>query len=295
MTTLYASLDQTKDILTATQPTQVSLTVNDRLLLRLLRVVSQRVDNLFPSVPRWSMFAPQIGTRTFLMSAAAINSWANTFTFSADLLSASAISVNGTPFTVGSNITLYPDPSQPPFHAIQLADPLNQWSYYLCGDTRTPMIAITGVWGFHSDYANAWLAVDTLAAAITTTTATTLTTAHISSTPDVYGQVPQISAGNLLLIDSEYLEVVLAPPGSAVVTVRRGVNGSTAATHAQDAPVSVWQVEPSVNQAVARQAALNYSRRGAFTTVEVSGMSEVRFPQDMLNELYATMQAYVYG
>ena len=47
--------------------------------------------------------------------------------------------------------------------------------------------------------------------------------------------------------------------------------------------------------AVARQAALSYSRRGKYTTMEVVGMSEVRYPQDFLAEVQAMKQLYSLG
>lgn len=294
---LYATLDAAKAILgTTTQQVTTTATISNNLILSNLRVVTARVNQLFRmgSPPYWPMFEPTMGTRTYPMLMENINTGLNLFTFPDNLLSLTGVTVNGNTVTVPTTVTTFPQATYPPFHQLQLASWWNTWGYYLYGLSWTPLLTITGIWGYNTDYANAWPTLTTLAAAITTTTATSITVVNVSA-PDAYGITPAISTGNLIMIDSEMLLVTATNTTTNVVTVTRGVNGSTAATHLNGANVQVWQVEPDISRVVARQAGMLLARLGAYTTVEVSPMGvETRYPADMLQELYGTLQAFVY-
>jgi hypothetical protein len=54
-------------------------------------------------------------------------------------------------------------------------------------------------------------------------------------------------------------------------------------------------VEEPVRDAVAKQSGLKYVRRGAYTTVEVQGMTEVRYPSDVMQEIWAVVQEMQYA
>jgi hypothetical protein len=142
---------------------------------------------------------------------------------------------------------------------------------------------VNGVWGYHRAYARAWLAVDTLAAAIVTTTATTFTVVDVGGA-DVYGFTPRISAGNLVKIDNEIMEVIATTIATNIVTVRRGVNGTTAAAHIIAAPVSTWQTDDNIRRATARQAGMLYARRGAYEQQTITDVGVITYPADCLNK-----------
>lgn len=296
---LLATLDSAKAIMgTVTGQVTTQATINNALVLQNLRVVTGRVNAQFrPSAPPfWPLFEPTIGQRTYLLTAQNVNTGLNLFRFPDALLELTSVSINTTTLTVPATVTTFPTTTQPPYYQLQLADWTNTWGYYLFGlNTWTPMITIGGVWGFNTDYANAWPVLTTLAAAVLTPTVTSITVTNVDA-PDMWGQIPAISAGNLLKIESEYLEVLSTDIATNICTVRRGVNGSTAAAHANGLDVAVWQVEPSVQRAVARQAGLLYRRFGAYTTNEIQpNGAEIRYPNDWLQEVQATMQAYVYN
>lgn len=107
-------------------------------------------------------------------------------------------------------------------------------------------IAVVAITGYHNDYTNAWRQIDTLAAAITTTNATAATTTGSAL----------IHAGDFLKIDSEYLYPSAVT--TTTLTLIRGVNGSTAATHLISAPIYKW-VNPSVEM-ICRNAVLAQER-----------------------------------
>lgn len=258
-------------------------------LLRYIRMVSRRIDSDFAA--RRPLFTPYIEARKFMVASDRINSVVNTFRLNGSLLALSAVTAGLTALTVGTTVTAYPDPDAPPFNELAL-DTCTSWYAYVTSAAR--FVTVTGVWGIQRDYANAWLAVDALAAGITSS-ATTLTVANADGA-NPYGFTPRLSAGHVLRIDSEYLIVTSVNETTNTLTVQRGTLGSTAASHDSGANVEVWQVESPINHVVARQAAFVWARQGAYSTVEVQGMSEIRYPPDLLAELRAVESDYAnYG
>lgn len=286
--TVYASVEFTKSIMGPQQISGTTSNIVDAKVAQLVRTVSVRVDREFQQ--RRPLFAPYNETRIQQLTGQRVNSWNGTYRLDGYLLALTSTSVNG---TAVSGVEGYPDSSMPPFPFLRLTDCCAGWFSY-CTECCAPyQVSVTGVWGLHNDYANAWLAVDALAAAIVSTGATTFTVASASG-DDVYGQPYRISVGHLLKVDDEYMEVTGVSGNT--VTVRRGVNGTTAATHLISAVVYRWEVMPEVQYAVARQAGLLYSRLGAYQAVDVSPVgTEVRYPSDWLAEVKGVMQGYVYG
>jgi hypothetical protein len=286
--TLYASLDYVKDWLKTDVQTTDALSADDMRLLQAARTVSRRLDNEFAS--RRPLFAPYDETRKFALDSTRVNSWQGTFRVDGHLLALTSTSINDTAL---ADVEGYPDATMPPFSLLRLTDCCTGW-YDVCAGCCDPLqVSVAGTWGFHRDYASAWMQVDALAAAIVSTSAATFTVANAGG-GDAYGMTPRISAGDLLKVDSEYLEVTLVNFSTNVVTVRRGVNGSTAATHLINAPVYRWEVETPVKHAVARQVGLMYSRRGAYVTTEIQGMGEIRYPADFLAEVKGMLNEYAY-
>lgn len=286
---LYATLAEVKEEMMAED------TLDDPVVLRGIRQVSRRIDRMFQS--NKPLFVPVIETRAIGLSSGNINSGNRTLMLHtyqgvvSPLLSLTGVTINGSALTVGTNVQTYPPLGGPYFQLQLLGDTWYSWYSAYCSDAwGTQNASIAGIWGYNIDYANAWLKVDTLAAAIATTTATTLTVTGVSAS-DPYGDAPRISPGNLIQIDSEWMDVVQTSVTN-VVTVIRGVNGSTAATHLINADVKVYQMDESIKRAVVRQTAFAYARRGAFDTVRISDFSTVTFPKDMLDEVYGLLAMF---
>lgn len=299
--TMYSTLQFAKQWLETAEPTTSTLTADDMLLLGAIRQVSLRLDSEFPQTPRWTFFAPWYGTRTFNIGypSTEVNSRLNTFNFRANLLALTGNVTLGTKTLVdGTNVQTYPTQDQPPYHALRLIGCCNSW-YDNCANCNTPLqVSIPGVWGYHRDYANAFPEITTLAGALTDNQ-TTITVTNIDA-PDPYGITPGIGIGSLLKIDDGTDELMEVTSNYDVAmntaTVLRGVNGTTAVAHTDaSAGVLVFQVELPVQQAVARQAGLMYARQGKYTTMEVVGMTEVRYPADWLAEIRAVMGNYANG
>ena len=118
-------------------------------------------------------------------------------------------------------------------------------------------IEISGVWGYGDVREDAGLQVSGDAAV-----AADAGTVAVSAT-DAAGAVP-LSAGHTIRIDDEQLHVGSASADEAGVTtlaVRRGVNGTTAATHAVGVGVSVYRYPQGVAEACLLQAAAWWRER----------------------------------
>lgn len=285
--TAYASVEFTKSIMGSLQIAGLQSAIDPKKVQRFVRTVSARVDREFQQ--RRPLFAPYDETRLFPLSGQRVNSWEGTFRVDGYLLALTSVSVMG---NAVSAVEGYPDSTMPPFPFLRLTNCCTGW-FDFCADCGTArQVSVTGVWGLHADYPRAWLAVDTLGGNINASV-TTLTAGNPAG-DDAYRQPYRISAGHLLKIDDEYMDVVEVQ--STTVTVIRGVNGTTAAAHTAGATVSRWEVMPEVQYAVARQAGLLYSRLGAYQTVDVSPLGgEVRYAADWLSEVKGVMQGYVYG
>lgn len=286
MTATYASLDEAKS------EQKANSAVDDAKFMRSIRAASARIDLLMHS--RRPFFMPWIEQREFVVRQGAINSAQGLFYFDDNLLSMSAVGIGSATPVIGTDVDLW-TPLASPAHALRLLQTGSNW-YDYCTSSSTPQpnrLLITGIWGFHRDYANAWLSVDTLQAAIVTAGATTLTVEDVDGL-DPYNRTPRISVGNLIRIDSEFMEVVAVNTTTNVVTVRRAANGSTAAAHNNGTGVDVWQVEEEIKYATARFAGFLYARQGAYESFNVNDLGAVQFPSDLLGVVKGVVAAYAY-
>jgi len=281
--TFYATLADAKAELKAT-----STTDDDKLFER-LRAISRRVDAKFHS-PR-PFFAPYIETREWLIDMFHVDSTLRTFYLGVPLLSLTAAVLGDTTMTVGTTIEAWPN-LQPPYYKVRLMNRSDNW-YRFCNSDDPVMATLTGQWGWHRDFANAWLKVDDLQADINASV-TSITVADVDGTDDL-GRSPLLSAGNLIRIGTEFMEATATDTAAETVTVRRAVNGSTAAAHVANDDVEVWEIHEPVRRAVARQAAILYARRGAFESLNITDIGAVNFPADLLAEFRNIMQELAYA
>lgn len=261
-------------------------TLDDALLLSLIGQVSARIDLLMSTNTPY--FQPYTDALEFEVVAQRVDSGRNAFILppGSPLLALTSVLLNGAAVTASAHPA-----TRSPISMIRRTD---GGSWYENGTDDPPTVVITGVWGYHRRYAQAWPVVDALAAAVISTTATTITVADVDgSNPD--GFTPRISAGNLIGIDNELLEVTATNTVTNAVTVRRGMNGTTAATHLIAAPVSVWQTDDNVRRVTARQAGLLYARRGAYEQQTITDVGVITYPADLLSELRGVLQGFQFA
>lgn len=123
-----------------------------------------------------------------------------------------------------------------PYRAVRILARSAQVHDWYLGDSS---VEITGTFGWSSEVE----AAGTLGAAITDTTGTSVTMVGGHS----------VQAGNTILVDSEYLFV--SAVSTNTLTVVRGVNGTTAATHLNNAAVSRRRYPRPIELGVVAEAA----------------------------------------
>jgi len=111
-------------------------------------------------------------------------------------------------------------------------------------------VQLAGLWGYGDGIsATPYLIDTTLSAAITTTSAVTCTVTSVTN----------LSAGQTLLVESE--QMFIESISSTTLTVIRGVNGTTAATHVISTSLYIYQYPYDVWQACLALASAIYQNR----------------------------------
>lgn len=138
-------------------------------------------------------------------------------------------------------------------------------------DTPLLAVSVTGVWGWHDDWANAWRDSGDVVASTLDASSTTVVVSQADGS-DSAGESPRFQAGQLLKIEEEYLRVLavtIDEMGADDLTVQRGVNGTTAAIHALNTPIATYQPAPDVESLVLRWAAWLYREPDGRVTGDV--------------------------
>lgn len=284
----YASLAQARSELDMqlSSSGEPSEAINDAYLLEAIRVATKRIDaQLHPR-----QFLPYMGTKYFDALGHHIDDQLRMLELSNaqgrhPLLSATTVVDGvGNTLTLNTDYRMYPRGATPAFYLHLLNG--GSWSDF--GDEWVEAIAITGTWGYHSRYSEAWLSSgDTVQDNPLTNSATTLTVNAVQS-----NNLARFSAGQLLQIESEWLEVSATDSNTNTLTVKRGVRGTTAAQHAQGTAISIFSVEDAINRAAWRLAAFLYVRRGAFDRARYDGVATLEFPDDMPGEIENILALY---
>lgn len=267
--------------------------VDDVTLLAFIRQVSNRIDRMFAPQRNTPFFAPFIQTRNnYRLSGDRVNSREGTFLFGDPLMALSSVTVGTQALTVGSQVELW----QSQFgvwNTLALVNPWCELWYRLsCCNQRPVYVTITGVWGYNVDYANAWIdSLQDIPVAGITDSATSFIVSDVDAA-NALGLTPALSAGNLIQVDSEWMEVTATDTTTNAVTVQRGVNGSTAAAHSAGTAIYSFQVEPQIVRAVARQCGLQYAKVGAYDNVTIQDLTTVSFPADVLAEFSALLTLF---
>lgn len=290
MTIRYGTLDGVKSELKSSDAGNNAITTaQEARLFYYLLYVSKRIDQL-----AGYEFVPRIETRDFLVTLDRVNSELNTFYMGKPLLALSAVTVGTTALTLTTNVVTYPSNAQYPYMHLRLKGWTRRWYDYCTEDYDPLFVSIAGIWGYRSRYATeGWVKYDDVTTSDITASQTTVVVADADGS-DPFGATPRFSPGQLLRIGTEYCEVTAVNTGTNTLTLRRGVNGSTAAAHTVGDDIDVWQVEEDIRRVVERQATMLFARRGAFQTAEITDIGTIVYPADMLAELYAVVGMYQY-
>ncbi len=131
-------------------------------------------------------------------------------------------------------------------------------SAFFYDDTPVAAITVSGLWGWHDRWERAWLpSGDTVQNNPLSSSATSLTVTDADGA-DTAGESPRFQVGHLLRIADEFLRVLAVNTTANILTVQRGVNGTTAAAHAQFTPIDRYQPPEDVAALALRWAAWLY-------------------------------------
>lgn len=145
-----------------------------------------------------------------------------------DLLSVTTLQAkaqDSSPTTIGSSDFFLEPANQPPYHRIEID--LSSSAAFEGGDTPQRSISVLGSWGYSDDRIAASAINDA-------------TPMNASVTMLIVDEGILINVGDTLLIESEQIFVTDRGGGHRLI-VERGVNGTTAAIHADDTAITKFE------------------------------------------------------
>jgi hypothetical protein len=263
--------------------------------LRAMRWAEGRIDE-----ETHQTFAPIRAIRSYDATRDNIDFYRGYLFLDYPLVSASSVAVNG-----GDALTLwdgvqankasanytYRNRRQTPYYTLQGLPSSEVWS----SDDPLDAIEIDGIWVCRRNYVTeGWRASgDTVQSNPLSSSATSIT---VTDADGVFydGTIPRFSPGMLIQIESEWLSVEAVNTSTNVLTVIRGVRGSSAASHAQNTAISVWIPDPNIQRAATRWVAYMYHRRAVYEQFKVDtvGGFVSQMPTDIPEEVAGILTNY---
>ena len=156
--------------------------------------------------------------------------------------------------------------NQTPYSRIQMHPDGTQKLFEFNG-TSFAANQLVGAWGFHDNWAEAWEdSGDTVTDGSGIDATVTTITVDDADGDDINGIAHRFKHQQLLKIESEYLWVTDVDVTANTLTVRRGMNGSTAATHAQTTAISIFRPMDDVVEAMEELTTFIYHRKDTLGT-----------------------------
>ena len=245
-----------------------------------LDAIDRVVDDLQNDtlIKRW--FAPWYGTKYFdLISVSKGGLISGTVLFLADdLLSMTSLTQNEESVADADRILL--PKGNLATNRIKL---INNEVWALSATYPEDGIEIVGEWAYHHRPSDRWKDTGSTLQVTVNETATSISVDDADGA-SWRGDTPRFSPGQLIKIGSEYMSVravtLGTDPSPDVLTVIRGMQGSTAAAHTAGSStiVYVWNPIAEAERFATRAATLDYRRRAQFITTQVEGVTEQVWP-----------------
>lgn len=187
-----------------------------------------------------------------------------------------------------------------PYDRIELST--HSGSIFNYSGTPQRAILLEAIWTYHDDYDNAWQDANVVSFSAISVDATSIVLSGPSSGSDIYGGPSRIQEQHLLRIGSEYVYVT-SGSGDNGINVRRGVNGTTAASHGSGTPIAVWNPVPDIEYCARELAAFQYAhstnpQSGRVTTFVGAGFTidePGSFPPSVKDKLRRLKKRKVYS
>jgi hypothetical protein len=162
---------------------------------------------------------------------------------------------------------------QTPYNAIKL-EPDGTYTVFQYINTPNQANAVDGIWGYHDDWANAWEdSGDSVQNDPTISSSATALKVSNADGDDINGLPNRFKHQQLIKVNSEYMWVTDITADNNILTVRRGMNGSTAAQHDKDGTISIYRPPYDIQLAMKTLTLYLYRRRGAIGKAETGQVS----------------------
>lgn len=122
------------------------------------------------------------------------------------------------------------------------------------GRPAAGLIAVSGVWGWHDDWAGAWRASGCVLTAVADPADAELAVSDIDAVW-ADGVTPRLQIGALLRVGGEFLRLMGIDALAERLTVERGAGNTTPEAHDVGAPIAIYQPPRLVTALVLRRAA----------------------------------------
>ena len=265
---LYATEDELKQV--APDGILAATTQYDTLFITLSERISRWIDN-----HTQRMFYPFIDTRFYSVNRN--RSWISNFEFEDpefddlwidDVMEITSVSISendGSTYTAlatGDYIAMHGQDfnSEKSFTLLKV-DRNGDLGSWPIGQRS---VRVIGTFNFTDDRSNFFEdTLDEVENNPLTAAGTSLTVNDVDGA-DLRGITPRIAPGNLLRMESEFVEVASTNATGNTAVIVRGVNGSTAAAHAQNIQIDKFMPPEPLKQACIIQAARQYKRGQAY-------------------------------
>lgn len=176
----------------------------------------------------------------------------------------------------------------------------NSGSGFKYSGTPQRSVRVDAVVGYHEDYSNAWV---NSGASLTSLLGADVTLASVSGSAgeNEFGISPRFDTEQILRIgggtpSEEYIQIMDTSPTTdgSVIRVRRGINGTTAASHAASATIEVFDIEPDIVFCTRLLTAWIYEKSQApFTNkIAMPSMGVIEIPSAWPNEVKERLRFY---
>jgi hypothetical protein len=185
--------------------------------------------------------------------------------------------------------------NRPPWDKIVLR--YNTGSLFLFSGTDQRANEVTGWWGYHEDYGNAWVDTGASLGASYSASAGSLTlsgTSYGVGASDANFESPRIAPGDTLMIEGEMM-FVAGGNGVSQVNLIPYQNGTSANNHPSGAKIYRFSPEPDIQWATERLAAWLYGQ--AMTPYEVKTanvmLGTLSIPEGMAADVRQRLDRFV--
>lgn len=283
----YATREQVRDELKA----ESSDTSGDANVDEYRREATERIDRFFPY-----RFVPVLDTLNLLLQSDAFDRYAGQL-----LLPRPVLAVSSVTDTDGSTLTLWDGQRSTFEDADLMTDPADSTPYVklqrMSGGspiswTGTGLVTIEGYFGYHRDYANAFISSGDTVQDNPLASGATEITVQDADGEDGQAYSPRFSPGQVIRIEDEFYVVEDVDADTEKLTVTPGALGTTEAAHAQNTAIEIFKPETSIVRACRRWASYMHTRRGRFDNYTIDELGATKLPADIPDEVKNILDRY---